>query len=74
MFIACPQINSTNVYILSFITVVLDSVLEVEELPRKRATIMMINTAAPATHTHGDVYQSEVVVVVVVLVFFSVTL
>lgn len=58
----------------SLITVVLDSVLEVEELPRKRATMMMMNTAAPATQTHGDVYHSVVVVVVVVLDFFSVTL
>jgi hypothetical protein len=46
-------------------------VFEVEELPRKRATIMMMNTAAPATHTHGDAYQ---LVVVVVVVLFSVTL
>jgi len=58
-------------YGFSLITVVLDSVLEVEELPRKRATKMIINTAPAATHTHGDVYQSVVVLVVVVVVFFS---
>jgi hypothetical protein len=56
----------------SLITVVLDSVLEVEELPRKRATKMMIKTAAPAIQTHGEVYHS-VVLVVVVDVVFSVT-
>ena len=42
--------------LISLIMVVLDSVLD-EELPRKRATMMIINTAAPATHTHGDVYH-----------------
>src|SRR6187549_496030 len=42
-------------YILSFITVVLVSL--VLELPRIRATRIIINTAPPATHTHGDVYH-----------------
>ena len=52
-------------------TVVRDSVLEVDELPRKRATRMIINTAPPATQTQGEVYHSEVVVVVVVVLDFS---
>lgn len=51
---------------LSFITVVLDSVVELE-LPRSSATSMMINTAPPPTHTHGDVYHSVVVLVLVVV-------
>ena len=42
-------------YILSFITVVLVSL--VLELPRIRATRMIMKTAPPATHTHGDVYH-----------------
>src|SRR5436190_2448115 len=40
---------------VSFITVVLVSL--VLELPRIRATRIIINTAPPATHTHGDVYH-----------------
>ena len=39
------------------------SVLSLLELLRMRATIMIINTAAPTTHTHGWVYHSVVVVV-----------
>jgi hypothetical protein len=61
-----PQINSSIFYTLSFITVVLVSL--VLELPRIRATRMIINTAPPATHTHGDEYHWVVVDSVVFVV------
>ena len=48
------------------ITVVLSVVLEL--LPRISAMITKSNSTPPTTHTHGCVYQVEVVVVVVFVV------
>ena len=60
-----------------FVTVtrsVVPSVVRVPLLLFRRATSKRINTAAPATHTHGEVYHSDSVTltVVFVLVFDSV--
>lgn len=67
-------INIVHYPLSSFITVVLVTSLSVLEFPRNRAISISMNTAPPITQTHGEVYHSvrvEVVVVVVTLLALS---